>query len=416
MTQHAILSASGAPRWMRCLGSVALGKDIPDRSSKYADEGTAAHEVAQMCLVQGQDASAFAGRRIEVARGEGAQATSTSWEVNEEMVEAVQRYVDIVRGLGGELMVEQRVDFGRWIGVEDSFGTSDALVVIDNEMVVCDLKYGKGVRVEAEDNEQLMLYALGCLDLASLAYDIETVRLMIVQPRIPHVSEHVMTVAQLEEFASEAKVAAAHAIYQYNGGAKPDLNPGEKQCRFCKAKGICPAAAKLVFDTTSRTGPADPADFADLEVASADDLTELGEVNLAEAMAKVEFIEQWCTAVRAETERRLFEGKDVPGFKLVQGRKGPRAWTDPAQVEAMLKGFRLKAEQMFDFKLISPATAEKLATAGVLGPRQWSKVEEAITQAAGKPSVAPVTDKRPAIQVAVTAEDFADMSSAEGLV
>ena len=415
MAQHAVLSASGAPRWTRCVGSLALSKDIVETSSKYADEGTAAHEVAQMCLEQGQDASAFAGRVITVGRGEGAQRTETRWEVTEEMVDAVQRYVDVVRNLGGELLIEQQVDFSRWIEAPDSFGTSDAIVILGNELVVCDLKYGKGVRVEAEDNEQLMLYALGSLDVADLiGAEIETVRLMIVQPRIPHVSEHVVTVAELEQFALRARIAARHAMHQYAGKAEPKLTPGEKQCRFCRAKGICPALANEVKEMA--TGAAGVDDFEDLTL----DATKAGLVStdadlLSSMMAKVDLIEGFATALRAEVERRLVQGVEVPGFKLVAGKKGARAWVDATEAEATLKAMRLKQEQMYDFKLISPTAAEKLAKAGTLGARQWGKLQDYITQAQGKPSVAPVTDPRPAISVATTPEDFDDLSVADDL-
>ena len=415
MTKHATLSASGAPRWMRCVGSVALCKDIPDTSSKYAAEGNAAHDVAEMCLTQGQDASAFAGRIITVPNGEGAQRTETRWEVTEQMVEAVQRYVDIVRGLGGHLLVEQQVDFSDWIEVPESFGTSDAIVLLDDEIVVVDLKYGMGVRVEAEDNEQLMLYALGALSVVRLlGEEPQRVRMMIVQPRIPHVSEHVVTVEELEQFALRARIAARHAMHQYNGGAEPKLTPGEKQCRFCKGKAVCPALAAEVAEVVS--GSAVTADdFADLTVATKADLATFGEAQLGAMMAKVGLVEDWCLAVRAETERRMFEGREVPGFKLVAGKKGARAWTDATAAEAALKAMRLKQDEMYDFKLISPTAAERLVKAGTLGVRQWGKLQDLITQADGKPSVAPADDRRPAIKVAATADDFADLTGGEDL-
>ena len=419
MTQHATLSASGASGWMNCYGKPFMEKGLPESSSKYADEGTAAHEVAAMCLEQNQDAAAFAGRMIQVTRGEGAQATSRSFEVNEEMVEAVQRYVDIVRGLGGDLMVEQKVDFGNWIGVENQFGTSDSLVVLDKELIVVDLKYGKGVRVEAEDNPQLQLYALGCYDIAELAgYEIETVRLMIVQPRLPSVSEWVCSIDDLKAFALEAKIAARHAIHQWEGKAEPKLTPGEKQCRWCKAKATCPAAASLVLNTVS-FGAASVDDFADLDEAvigkDSPVYATISEANLGEAMAKVDLIEKWCSAVRAEVERRLVEGKPVDGFKLVAGKKGARAWADKEAAETALKAMRLKQDEMYDYSLISPTTAEKLAKSGKLGDRQWKKLcDDHITQTQGKPSVAPVSDKRPAITVAVTADDFATLPDEGG--
>jgi hypothetical protein len=117
-------------------------------------------------------------------------------------------------------------------------------------------------------------------------------------------------------------------------------------------------------------------------------------------------MEMFCKAVRAETERRLFAGTEVPGFKLVEGKRGNRAWVNAEEAELQLKGMRLKTEQMYDLKLISPTTAEKLAKAGVIGPRQWKKLQEQYAQSQGKPSVAPANDKRPALTVAATTDDF----------
>lgn len=408
MTQHATLSASGAHGWMRCYGKLALEKGYGEKSSTFADEGTAAHELASWCLESGQNASAYAGRIITVEK------TGRQFEVDEDMVENVQRYVDIVRGLGGDLMVEQRVDFSSWIGVPDSFGTSDAIVVLDRELVVCDLKYGRGVQVDAEENEQLQLYALGSYSLASLAYDIDTVRMMIVQPRLNHVSEWAVSVDHLKGFAARAAVAARHAIHQFDGKAEPKLTPGEKQCRFCKAKATCPALAAEVREVvTAEAVTAE--DFSDLTETSAIVNEIIGDDWLAYAMSKVDLVEGWCKAVRAEVESRLVEGKPVEGFKLVQGRRGARAWTSKDEAEVVLSSLRLKKEQMYDMTVISPTTAEKLFKAGDIGPRQWPKVQALITQAEGKPSVAPADDKRPAITVAVTADDFSVVPDAADL-
>lgn len=402
MTQHATLSASGAAGWMRCYGKLAMEKGKADRSSSYARWGTACHELAAWCLENNQDASSWAGRLIEVEEDK--------IEADEEMVSTAQTYVDIVRALGGFLMVEQRVDFSRWIGVPNSFGTSDAIVVLEEQREVCivDLKGGRGVEVSAEENEQAQLYALGSLELVSLVADVEddwTVRLMIVQPRIGNVSEWPTTVGALKDFAAKAAIAARHAIHQYDGKAEPKLNPGEKQCRFCKAKATCPALAAEVREVvTAEAVTAE--DFSDLTETSAIVNEIIGDDWLAHAMSKVDLVEGWCKAVRAEVESRLVEGKPVEGFKLVQGRRGSRAWVSKDEAEVVLSGLRLKKDEMYDLSLISPTAAEKLYKAGTIGKRQWPKVQAIITQSEGKPSVAPASDKRPAITVAVSAEDF----------
>lgn len=394
MTVHARLSPSSAHRWMRCPASLALEANYPDSSSEFADEGTAAHELASMALTADRNADAFLGRVIPVGERE--------FIVDDDMAGHVQTYVDQVRALaeGGLLFVEQRVDFSRYIGVPESFGTSDAVIVRGDEIVCVDLKYGRGVRVEAEENEQLQLYALGALDAFGLAFDFKRVRMVIVQPRLGVVSEWDCSVEELETFGAKAQDAAALAS---SGQAQPSA--GEKQCRFCKAKADCPALAAQV--ARSVTG-----DFEDLtakRVAEAiDDLPMVYSKALGQRLAAVDLVEQWCKAVRARAEAELLQGRRVDGFKLVEGRRGPRAWASEADAEALLKSMRLKTDQMYDLKLISPTTADKLVKAGAIGPRQASKLAELVTQSPGKPSVAPESDKRPALSVA---DDFTDLTA-----
>lgn len=392
---------------MRCPGKLFMEKGLPNTSSVFADEGTAAHEVAALCLTQDQDASAFAGRIITV------EDTGRRFEVDGDMVEHVQTYVDYVRSLGGDRFIEQRVDFGEEIGVPGQFGTADCIVALadQREIAVVDLKYGRGVEVSAEGNEQLQLYALGGLGIVDLVYDIDdtwTVRLVIVQPRIGSISEWTLTVGELRQFGLKARIAARHAEHQFDGGAPPKLEPGEKQCRWCLAKATCPALAAEVREAVS--GPATADDFEDLDVADREELAMLNEVSLGVLMSKVDLIEDWCKAVRAETERRLIAGEPVDGFKLVQGRRGPRQWVDAEAAEEALKAMRLKADEMYSRTLISPTSAEKLYKAGTIGKRQWPKLEGLITQTEGKPSVAPASDTRPAITVAATPDDFEDVS------
>jgi len=131
---------------------------------------------------------------------------------------------------------------------------------------------------------------------------------------------------------------------------------------------------------------------------------------LAATLSKVDLIEDWCSAVRAEAHRRLTAGEPVPGYKLVQGKRGNRAWADPDAAEAQLKAMRLKVEEMYDLKLITPPSAEKLAKAKVIGPRQWPKLQDLITQSEGKPHVAPDSDPRPALTVTPVVDDFTDVT------
>lgn len=418
MSDHATLSPSSAHRWMACPGSLLLESQLPRTTNAYAEEGSAAHAVAALVLEPGVQGAALrhAGDYVGAFYDPGTKnlrmgglSSDAMVEITEDMATDIQVYVDAVRtyAAGNELQVERRVDVSQYLGVPNQFGTSDAIILPEGEVQVHDLKFGRGVRVDAEHNPQAMLYALGAYAEASLFDDIKRVRIVIHQPRLKHLSEWDCTPAELLEFADRAKTAAVKAIDILETGIYDlnDLVAGDEQCKFCKAKAICPKLQTVVQQSVG-------ASFEDLTKDAVDvrhvDFTKPD--NLATCMAVTDLIEGWCKAVRAEVERRLLAREAVGDYKLVRGKKGNRAWVDAGDVEKKLRDMRLKLDEMYEFKLLSPTKLEKRLTPWtdaegqtrepVLGPRQWPKIKELVVQAEGGLSVAPGNDPRPAVVVA----------------
>lgn len=426
---HSKWSASGFEQRMLCPGSHVLQAGLPDSTSKYAAEGTAAHQVLTWCLQADETvipAARYIGRVIE--------ADGFIFEVDEDMARHVQVCVDYVADLKGDdgiVFADIRVNYSTYLDTPEAeaWGTADVIIARGTELIVIDFKYGMGVEVSAEKNPQMSLYGLGALQAYhGLVADFETVRMAISQPRIRTApSEYDTTVAELETWgrstARDAVTACVAAMDRApvmgdGGFALSYLRPSEKACKFCRAKATCPALRAEVIANVFTGSPATPDEFA---AATNDTLVEALEIAeggygadidswLGAAMGKVDLIEDWCKAIRAETERRLLAGAPVPGYKLVQGRRGARAWSDAKVAEETLKSMRIKIEDMYDFELISPTSAEKLAKAEVIGKRQWPKLQGLITQPEGKPHVAPVSDSRPALTVTPVVDDFSDVT------
>lgn len=424
---HSTFSASAAPRWLACPGSVVLSDGKPDSTSRHAAEGTVAHLLLEEYLVR---SAAPEGRVGDVITQDGHDIV-----VDRDMVSALRvaiDHIDEMTRLADLRQAETRVNYAQWLGVptQAAWGTADLIAVFApaRELLVGDLKFGRGVEVSAVENEQMMLYAGGALlEMDALGVDIDTIRLVIFQPRISSApSEWTITRAELEAWLTGRARSGASSV-QMAAQVYPDatqgatdwhetfLRPGEKQCRWCKAKSTCPAlrdevVASVAGLPTAAAAPASPDDFEDMLspestklAVDADDTAAW----LAACLSKVDLIEDWCKAVRAEAERRLLAGEPVPGFKVVAGKKGARAWADEAQAEKILREqFRLKIEDAYNLKLISPPQAEKLVKAGTIGPRQWPKLQPLITQTEGKPHVAPESDPRPAITVQPVADAF----------
>ena len=377
MTAHAELGPSSAERWMTCPGSVTLSRGISDSGSDNANEGTMMHSFSAMCLEDGMDAYAYIGTIDK----------ETGLTLDAKQAIDVQMYVDHVRDIvsstGGSLLVEQRLPIGWMTGEKGAAGTADAVIIAPDELIVVDAKFGFKL-VEAEENKQLQMYAAAAYDELKIGYDFKSVRIVIVQPRLNATPEWTTTPDALMEFAAEVAFAADSVAEHTDVYV-----PSEKGCQWCRAKAICPAIKAKVMDDFDTVVP---------ETADSDDL--------ARVMANANLIESWVKSIRAEVEKRLLAGVAVLGYKLIQGKKGNRKWADAAEAEAALKSMRVKHDQMYDYSLASPTSIEKLVKAEEIGPRQWVKIQELITQSEGTPSVAPESDKRPALSQTASLSDF----------
>jgi hypothetical protein len=367
---------------MACPASAKACEDLPDVSSDYAEAGTLAHDIAS-AILKGSD---------QVGHG------MNLGDLSDDIVDATIDYTERVMeaAAGKHLLVEQQVDYSEVIGEPGSFGTADAIIIGDGILEIHDLKTGRN---KAYALPQLGLYALGAVHQFEALGPFHTVRLVIDQGVIGHFDDVSLTAAELEAFANEVRQAVV-ACMEPN----PAFIPGDKQCRFCRAKAHCPALAAHVEETIGQS-------FENLD---AEELkTEPDRVGLnylSHCMAAVDLVEIWCKGVRARTERELLAGNAIDGWKLVQGRKGARKWSSEDEAEAQLRKMKLKVEEIYSLKVISPTTAEKLAKAGTVGPRQWAQLQRMITQAEGGLSVAPSSDSRPAASPVASVSDFEALS------
>ncbi len=373
MSKHALLSASGSSRWLACPPSAHLELQFPKKSSSYADEGTAAHELCEVTarywLGEMSEAD-YENKVAELAKGQyyNAEMQECAVDYGRFISETVKATRVNCRDAIVELEVKN-LDFSDW--APEGFGTGDCIIVADDLLEIIDFKYGKGVRVEAEGNPQMRLYALGAIKLYGELYDIKRVRMSIIQPRInrePSTDE--INVEELLEWAETyVKPRAALAF-----AGKGEFNPSEKTCRFCRAKEQCRARYEQNLKLF------DEAPDALLITAG-----EAGAV-----LEKADDIKAWLSDLEKLVMSKLFEGETVEGWKLVEGRSN-RAYTDEAKVAEAMKKAGYDETLLYERSLIGITAMEK-----AFGKKEIAKVLKGlIVKPQGKPKLAPVTDKRP---------------------
>jgi hypothetical protein len=376
--RHSELSPSSSVRWLNCPGSVRLSRGKPDDASAAAEEGTDAHELGALCLTLDADAHTFIGKTLP-----------NGYEVDAEMAECVQQYLDYVRPLPGEHLIEEWLDTSRMTGEEGGGGTGDHVAVAPTEIAVTDYKHGR-TPVEIVGNTQTRIYASAAL-LRSVPPGVtftapERVVMAIVQPRV-------FGEPQVEVISGDELVAWIKDVLRPGAAATRDpdapLVPGDKQCQWCRAKGDCPALAEYAAATA---GAADLVEFNGGFTPPAP--SGLSGDAIADIMGKTKLVRAWLDAVESEAATRLFNSREVGDWKLVRGKKGNRSWQgDEDAITAVLRNnYGLANETIFKLSLLSPtailALPEVKASPDLLAAF--------ITQKEGGLTPAPGTDKRAA--------------------
>ena len=366
--KHAILSASSSDRWIHCPPSARLCETYDDVSSDYAAEGTDAHTLCEY--------------RLKLALGLPTEdpIENLTW-YNEEMEDCAEGYASYVlelveaakqAGSTPTVLIEQKVDFSRW--VNEGFGTADCVVIANGTLNIVDYKHGKGVEVSAVDNSQMMLYALGALEIIDYIYDIDEVQMTIYQPRKSNVSIHRTTKQALLEWADGILSEKAKLAFEGRG----EFSCGE-WCRFCKAKAECRERANANLEMARYEFKA-PALLSDEEVA--------------DILGKVDALTAWANDIKEYALQQAVSGKEWNGWKLVEGRSN-RKYTSEAVVAATVEGAGFDP---YERKVLGVTAMQKL-----LGKTRFEELlAPYIEKPQGKPTLVPESDKRPAMNTAKT--------------
>lgn len=357
---HAVLSASASHRWLACPPSAQLNAAVPDTTSDYAREGTCAHELCEYKV----------NKLLAIDTPDPREFLDFYDQEMEECSESYAQYIaeQMAKYTSPVVLVEQRLDFSKY--VSDGFGTGDCIIVADGTMTICDYKHGKGVEVSAENNPQMMLYALGAYELFDVLYDISEIKMVIFQPRMSNVSEFTLTVSQLLDWASNELKPKAELAAKGEG----EFSAGE-HCRFCKVKANCRKRAEYNLAIAQY-------DFAP------PDMLEDAEIEMI--LERADALVSWAADVKDFALNQALAGKQWTGFKVVEG-KSNRKYTDETKVAEAVKAAGMNPYS-------EPEVLGITAMTKMLGGKEKfeSILGGLVRKPKGKPTLVPMSDKRKA--------------------
>lgn len=372
--KHALLSASSAHRWLHCPPSAKLTAGVTEAPSEVALQGTAAHALAEHKLRRALKQQS----KRPVSKYEDDEMNTHTDDYVSYVLEQYEQAKQVTSG--AVIYIEQHLDFSNV--VPGGFGTGDCLIVADGTLHVIDLKYGLGVLVEAEWNPQMMLYSLGALALFDALYDIEQVALTVFQPRRENVSTWTISVTELNKWVEQTLKPAAELAANGEG----EFCAGT-WCQFCRIASTCRARAEAILELAKF-------EFAPPAELSADEV--------ADVLAQIPGLTRWASDVQDYALSQALSGERYEGFKLVAGRS-IRKYTDETAVAEAAKaaGYR----DIYKRSLLTITAMEKL-----MGKKQFSEIlGDLVVKPEGKPTLVPLSDKRPELQISTAADDFTNI-------
>ena len=381
--KHAVLSASASKQWLNCPPSARLQEQFPKETSVYAEEGTAAHKLCEYKVRHGYLHESMRQPKSDYYTPEIDRATDIYADFVANIIEEMKR-----NGASPLVLIEERLDFGHVVPY--GFGTGDMVIIGKSEyggglLHIVDYKNGAGVLVSADHNSQMMLYALGALHAYDYVYDIDTVRMSIVQPRMENIDTFECTKEDLLEWAETIKPIAKLA---YEG--KGEQKPGD-WCRFCAAKAVCKARAEEALALAK-------SEFTDLDAEEQPTFKSPGLIPLSELediLPVLNRVTDWIEAVFAYiSDEAINHGVPIKGYKVVHGRSN-REFTDTEAVVAAAEKAGYKPEDLYKQTLITLTEFEKL-----MGKKKFAEVlGEYVVKPLGKLTLVPESDKRPAVEM-----------------